>query len=198
MRPLIYTAIASRDHRLARADGSLDWWPACLRRPDGGLPDLHARTDTLILGRETYERHYLDGRWPFEGKRVIVLSQRWRGQRDAHVEFFGGHLPSFLLRLKKQRGGAIRLLGGAAAARSCLATGLVDEAILTVVPVTLGEGLALHAPREGAVRLMLRDSQTLPDGLARLRYDVVNSATVSVEGRALLAGRQLTEWRASA
>jgi dihydrofolate reductase len=172
MRSLVYTALASRDHRLARADGALDWLPADLARADGGLPELHARTDTIILGRLTYERHYLDGPWPFAGRRCIVLSRRWRGQRDPHVEFFGGHLPSFLQRLKKSRGGVIRLLGGAACARACLATGLVDEAILTVVPVTLGEGPALPAPRGAQVRLMLRDSQTSRAGVARLTYAV--------------------------
>lgn len=198
MRPLIYTAIASRDHRLARADGSLDWLPDALRRPDGGLPDLHTCADTLIMGREAYERHYLEGAWPFGDRRVIVLSRRWRGQRDAHVEFFGGHLPSFLQRLKKQAGGPIRLIGGAGAARACFATGLVDEAILTVVPVTLGEGLALHAPREGAVRLMLRDSQTRPDGLAQLSYAVVNPAAGAAGGVPVLDSPRPAEWRASA
>ena len=198
MRPLIYTAIASRDHRLARADGALDWLPAGFGWPAGGLTGPAAHADAILMGRLTYERHFLEGRWPFEGKRVIVLSRRWRGQRDAHVEFFGGHLPSFLQRLKKQAGGPIRLLGGAGAARACFATGLVDEAILTVVPVTLGEGLALHAPREGAVRLMLRDSQTLSDGLARLSYAVVNSALVPAGGAPISASPRTAEWRASA
>jgi dihydrofolate reductase len=192
MRPFVYTAFASRDHRLARADGALDWLPADLAGADGGLPELHARTDTIIMGRLTYERHYLDGLWPFAGRRCIVLSRRWRGQRDAHVEFFGGHLPSFLLRLKKSRGGTIRLLGGAACARACFATGLVDEAILTVVPVTLGAGSPLHAPREGTTQLMLRDSHTRADGVARLAYTVISAPEAAV------AERGPDVWRASA
>jgi len=189
MRSVIYTARASRDHRLARADGALDWLPPGLAGADGGLPDLHRRTDTIVMGRLTYERHYLDGPWPFEGLRCIVLSRRWRGQRDPLVEFFGGHLPSFLERLKKSRGGTIRILGGAACARACFATGLVDEAILTVVPVTLGEGPALPAPRESGIRLMLRDSRTLADGVSRLTYAVVAAGGVP---------RVPDDWRASA
>lgn len=197
MRPLLYTAFASLDHRLARLDGSLDWLPAGLGWPAGGLSEIGERADTIIMGRLTYERHFLDGRWPFEGRRVIVLSRRWHGQKDPHVEFFGGHLPSFLERLKKRSGGTIRLLGGATAARACLGTGLVDQVILTVVPSTLGEGTALHALREGAVRLMLRDSQSLPGGLARLFYSVASSIAGAPAAGARSA-KDFTDLRASA
>jgi dihydrofolate reductase len=48
----------------------------------------------------------------------------------------------------------------------------IDEFDIHVIPVLIGEGIPLVAPRHGDVRLRLRSAKKYPDGVVRLRYEV--------------------------
>ncbi len=51
----------------------------------------------------------------------------------------------------------------------------IDEFIITVVPVFIGEGIPFLAPRHRAVRLRLLGVQQAPDGVVQLHYEVQRS-----------------------
>ena len=48
----------------------------------------------------------------------------------------------------------------------------LDEFDIHVMPVLIGEGIPLVAPRHRDVPLRLRSSRKYPDGVVRLRYEV--------------------------
>jgi dihydrofolate reductase len=50
--------------------------------------------------------------------------------------------------------------------------GAIDEFIISVVPVFIGEGIPLIARRHRDVRLSLRSVQRFPDGVVQLHYNV--------------------------
>lgn len=170
MRKIIYCLAASLDGCIARDDGAIDWLPAPPTRPDRGQQSLLRRVDTLVAGRKAYERLLDLGPWPYGRRACYVLSRRWAGQRDSRARFVGADVAALLRRLKRRPGRDIWLMGGGESAQPCLAAGLVDEIILTVVPVVLGGGRPLFPRSPRMQRLKLRRCRTLPDGLVQLHY----------------------------
>jgi dihydrofolate reductase len=74
--------------------------------------------------------------------------------------------------LKQQSGKDIYLVGGAQIVATLLDAGLVDELMLDVYPVLVGQGLALFANAERRRQLELRGVRQLPDGRVSLSYAV--------------------------
>jgi dihydrofolate reductase len=112
------------------------------------------------------------GPWPYGERKSYVLTRNWAGQRDVHAEFMGGKISTLVHRLKRQSGRDIWLVGGGESAHACFEAGVVDEIILTQVPVLLGDGLPLFLPRDSSDRLALRHSHAFSDGLVQLTYAV--------------------------
>jgi dihydrofolate reductase len=63
-------------------------------------------------------------------------------------------------------------VGGGECAHGFLAAGLVDEIVLTIIPVLLGEGRPLFLQHPAAAELVRRETRVFPDGLVQLRYTV--------------------------
>ena len=64
------------------------------------------------------------------------------------------------------------MMGGGELIASFLDAGEIDEFDIHVIPVFIGEGIPLVAPRHRDVPLSLRSARKYPDGVVRLRYDV--------------------------
>ncbi|HLW97652.1 MAG TPA: dihydrofolate reductase family protein, partial [Candidatus Acidoferrales bacterium] len=70
------------------------------------------------------------------------------------------------------KGKDIWVMGGAGIIASLLDENEIDEFIIHVVPVMIGEGIPLVAPRHPTVRLKLLANKKFPDGVVRLHYSV--------------------------
>lgn len=173
-RRFVYYVAASADGFIARKDGSVDWLE---ERPAAayGLADFLRAVDTIVWGRRTFDgSHGRGGLEPF-GPRMkhIVLTHRPAPQAaDPRVEFSAGPAAELARRLRSEGGQDVWLMGGAGLAASFLDAGALDEMVVHVLPVLLGEGVPLFAPSRRDVTLTLRDVRTFPDGVLRLRYDV--------------------------
>ena len=75
-------------------------------------------------------------------------------------------------RLRAKPGKDIWLVGGAALIAALLDAGQVDRFLIHVVPVFIGEGIPLIAPRHREIELELRGSEAYEDGVVRLDYAV--------------------------
>ncbi len=160
----------SLDGRIAGPDGDLSWMQACAAESpaDTGYEALMAKVDTLLIGRRTHEAIEGFGEWPFEGKRVRVLTHRPLEARHGE-QACRGPLRAVLARLAAEGAREVYVDGGDVV-RQALALDLVHEMTLSWVPVLLGEGTPLFEsglPRRG---WELVGSQAFPSGMLQGRY----------------------------
>lgn len=197
MKKVALYVAASLDGFIARPDGSIDWLPVPGAGADGedyGYAAFMETVDTLLMGRKTYEQVLTLGPWPYGGRRCLVFSGRRAGQRDAHAEFIDCDIAACVRELKAESArpeeagtdeGVIWLVGGAEIVAACLAGGVVDEIILTTVPVLLGEGIRLFPETTWTTRLRTGEVRAFADGLVQQTYAVVteeNTAAGKGEG----------------
>jgi dihydrofolate reductase len=86
-----------------------------------------------------------------------------------------GALAEEIARLKAQAGKPIIAHGGVSFARSLVAEGLVDQFVLLVAPVALGEGLPLFSELAAPAPLKLVSSKAFPGGAVAQIYRVARS-----------------------
>lgn len=168
----------SLDGYIARPDGDLAWLTNPSPRPhvtdSTAHPALEWETffpsvDALVMGRSTYETVLGFGSWPFENKRVIVLSTTL--ERNHHVHVVRSVQEAHKL-LEDDHAGRVYIDGGRTI-QAFLAAGLVDEITVAIAPVLLGQGHRLFGDLDQDVLLTLRGHHSTPDGgLLRATYDV--------------------------
>ena len=174
-RNVIVHIAASADGYIARPDGDLEWLTS-RPKPDGfyGMGAFMKSIDTMLLGRKTYEAGLrLGGTFDAKQGRNVVFS-RHAPPADAPsgVEFVNGPIGPFMSGLREQPGKDIWLMGGGELIASFLDEDAIDEFVVSVVPVFIGDGIPLIARRHRNVLLDLRSVERFEDGLVQLRYFV--------------------------
>jgi len=178
-RKIVVYIATSADGYIARPDGDVEWLN---RRPrlDYGLNAFYRTVDTVLLGRKTYDwglAYYkkmgIKGSM-FDTKVANYVFSRKPGKRPAPgVEFASEPVKAFAERLRATPGKHIWMMGGGELIASFLDAGEIDQFDIHVVPTFIGEGIPLVAPRHRDVPLHLRSARKYPDGVVRLRYEVV-------------------------
>ncbi|MEV8239820.1 dihydrofolate reductase family protein [Microbacterium testaceum] len=168
----------SLDGYIAKPNGDLSWLTETAPRPhtteSGAHPALVWGTffptiDTLVMGRTTYETVLGFENWPFEGKRVIVLSSTLDTSDKAEIARSVDEVEALLA-----NGNARRVyIDGGRTIQAFLSAGLVDELTVSIAPTLLGRGSRLFGELDSDVLLTLRGHHsTEGDGLVRITYDV--------------------------
>lgn len=173
-RKVIVHIATSADGYIARPDGDLEWLTN-RPKPRGfyGMGAFMKTIDTHLIGRKTYEVGLRLG-GTFDSKtRSVVFS---RGPRPANapsaVEFVNEAVGPFVRRLREQPGKDIWLMGGGELIASCLDEQVIDEFVVSVVPVFIGDGIPLIARRHRLVPLELVSVKPFDDGLVQQHYRV--------------------------
>jgi dihydrofolate reductase len=177
-RKIIVYIATSADGYIARLDGSVDWLDRPRIAGDYGMGGFYRSIDTILWGRKTYEvalgfqEQGIKGA-EFDSKVTnYVFSHRPPRSNPPGLEFVREPLPIFAKRLRRMSGKNIWMMGGAGLIASFLDAGEIDEVIVHVVPVFIGEGIPLIAPRHRTVPLALRSCRRYSDGVVRLHYAV--------------------------
>lgn len=173
MRKIIVNIATSADGFISRSDGGIDW----LERPgltgDYGMAKFVKSIDTILYGRKTYELAVKLGGLAMFGPGIkhYVFSRKKRGPKP-DAEFVKQPIPAFIKRLRKQPGKHIWMMGGAEIIAAFLDADLIDEFMVHVIPVYIGEGVPLMAPGRRTTLLTLKTSRAFSDGVVRLHYAV--------------------------
>ena len=137
----------SLDGYIADKDGGLDWLHA-IPNPDQidmGYGEFTSQIDALVMGRTTFETVCgFDCDWPYQ-KPVFVLSNTMTEVPDKYkgkATVVNGPLTEVLNRIH-QLGHNRLYIDGGATIRSFLKEDLIDDMVITTIPVLLGGGTSL-------------------------------------------------------
>jgi dihydrofolate reductase len=144
------------------------------------MTEFYAAIDTILWGRKTYDWNLAYYRkkgkksGTFDTKLAnYVFSRKAPKRATPGVEFVSESVKAFTQRLRAAPGKHIWMMGGGGLIASFLDAGEIDEFDIHVIPTFIGEGIPLMAPRHRDVPLRLRLARKYPDGVVRLRYEVV-------------------------
>ena len=173
-RKVIVHIATSADGYIARPDGDLEWLTS--RPAPKGFYGMNAFTktiDTMVFGRKTYDASLRLGA-KFDSKSRYVVFSRHAPPLNVPkgVEFVKDAIGLFVSRLREQPGKNIWLMGGGELIASFLDAHAIDEFVISVVPVFIGDGIPLIARRPRYVPLELLSTESFEDGLVQLRYRV--------------------------
>ena len=178
-RKIVVYIATSADGYIARPDGDVEWLNRQPQTVDYGMGAFYPTIDTILWGRKTYD--WLLNYYKKAGKKDgmfdtelanYVFSRKPRKRAASGVEFVSEPVKEFAERLRATQGKHIWMMGGGGLIASFLDAGEIDEFDIHVIPVFIGEGIPLVAPRHRDVPLRLRSSRKYPDGVVRLRYEV--------------------------
>jgi dihydrofolate reductase len=179
-RKIIVYIATSADGYIARPDGDVEWLNRMPHKFDYGMRAFYRSIDTILWGRKTYdwllayEKKTGAARGSMFDKKVAnyIFSRKASRSAVAGTEFVSGSVKTFARRLRAKPGKHIWMMGGGGIIASFLDEGEIDEFDIHVMPVFIGEGIPLVAPRHRDIPLRLRACQKYPDGVVRLRYQI--------------------------
>lgn len=185
-RKIIVYIATSADGYIARPDGSVDW----LNRPrtagDYGMGAFFRSIDTILWGRKTWDLALgMGGKGGGFGPKVknYVFSHRPPESPTPDAEFVNEPIGAFAKRLRAEAGKDIWMMGGGGLIASFLDEGEIDEFIIHLIPIFIGEGIPLIQPRHRLVPLALLSSRRYSDGVVRLHYRVLPQTPRNKTGR---------------
>jgi len=170
----IYVYIAqSLDGYIADKDGGIDWLNEIPNpeNDDFGFAEFIGKIDAIVMGRRTFEKVMSFGMWPY-AKPVYVISSTLR---ELPKEYTGkaeilNLQPSQIIKDLDKKGFKNLYIDGGALIQSFLSRDLIDELIITSIPVLLGDGISLFGKLEDSIKFKFHKSEVLLDSLVKMHY----------------------------
>ena len=126
--------------------------------------------DTVIVGRKTYDKISSMGiEFPHSDKDTYVITRTPRPNIGS-IKFYNGQLTDLVQDLKSSHGQNIYCDGGAEIVHELLSYNLIDEFIISVIPILLGEGIKLFKDGRPEQHLKLVSTTSFEKGLIQLHY----------------------------
>ncbi len=160
---------ASIDGYIADTEGGIGWL-APYEDADFGYGQLMEQVECVVVGRTTFDMIAGFDHWPYDGKRVVVVTHRPLPADDCSVEAFAGDVAALAARLRQECQGDIYVDGGAQTLRSFIDADLVDRFDLFTLPVLLGRGIPRFLPSPHLSQLRLDSCQAMDLGVVRTSY----------------------------
>ncbi|AYR19170.1 dihydrofolate reductase family protein [Alcaligenes faecalis] len=166
----------SLDGFIAKPDGDIDW---LLERSDPaedhGYMAFMADKDAVVMGRGTYEKVRTFDAWPYELPVIVLSRQLADTPVPEHLQGkvrFSRQTPEQLMEQLAAENLHRIYVDGGQLIQSFLRAGLVDEMILSTMPVLIGEGRRLFGSVNQDMDWRLLSSQSFPSGLVQSRYQL--------------------------
>lgn len=174
MRKVILYLAMSLDGYIADSKGGVGWLEDCVA-PEAGTSFAHfiETIDTVLMGRCTYDQittELMPDAWPYEHQHTYVFSHEPRAD-NAGCTFTSMPPDKVVKDLLIQPGKDIWICGGANLIHQLSKERCVDVLWITMMPVILGDGIALF--QKDSIKQDLRLVKTASYGdLVDLIYDV--------------------------
>lgn len=173
----VYYVAASLDGYIADAENSQEWHRDFSGAEGQGahFQEFFDRVGALVMGADTYRSFQAAGPEAWAYGRIptwVFTHHEFPGIAGADITFVRGDVAEFHPDIVDDAGdGDIWVVGGGNLAGQLMDQGLVDEMVLTVIPVALGGGRPLLPVTAATPPAALVASDALGQGLMRLHYD---------------------------
>ena len=172
MKTIVYIG-TSLDGFIARQNGDIDWLNQFANEEAfQGYEELIARVDAMVIGRGTFEKVLTFSSWPYK-KDVIVLSTSIKQlpdiARDKVVVL--SMKPGEVLEYLSRKGYSNIYIDGGKVIQEFLKEDLVDELIISTVPVLIGSGIPLFGYLDNDLHFRHIQTKVRTDGLVTSYYE---------------------------
>jgi len=173
MRKLFIYIATSLDGYIAKPNDDLSFLKLVEKEgEDYGYAEFTSTVDTIILGRKTYDwvlreigaSHYDNG------ERNVYVITRTERPDAGKARFYTGDLAELIRQLKSGTGKNIYCDGGAEIINELLKNDLIDEFIISVIPVLVGNGTRLFKDGRPEQQLEFVSAKAFDTGLTQLHY----------------------------
>lgn len=182
-----YFTATTLDGFIATSDDSLDWLFPLGDPADTSYPAFIARVGALAMGASTYEwllrnadRVAADtgSPWPYTQPTWVFSHRVLPGVPNADVRFVSGDVRPVhaAMRAAITSEQNIWIVGGGDLAGQFYDAGLLDEIVVQIGSVTLGEGKPLFPRRATHPPFKLQSVRQIGSGFAELHYEIPRAA----------------------
>ena len=166
----VYIA-ASLDGYIAKHDDDLTFLSLVEQEgEDYGYAEFMDTIDTVIIGRKTYDKVQAMGIEYLRADKEYHIMTRTPRAQEGNVRFQTGDLKAFIEELKQKEGKHIFVDGGAEVVNQLIQLDLIDEYIVSLIPILLGDGIRLFKDGRPEQNLTFVSSKSFEKGLVQLHY----------------------------
>ena len=172
MKSMVYIG-TSLDGFIARKDGDIDWLTQFANdEAIHAYEEFMNRVDAIVIGKGTFEKVLTFPSWPYE-KKVFVLSTSIKQVPDTvrHKITILSMEPKELLHYLSDQGFSGIYVDGGKVIQSFLKEDLIDELIISKVPVLLGNGIPLFDLLTTSLLFKHLHTEVSANGLVRSYYE---------------------------
>jgi len=170
---IVYIA-TSLDGYIADKDGKLDWLEETPNpdKLDCGWAEFMNRIQAIVMGRNTFDTVCsFNGKWPYN-KPVFVLSNSLKSIPDKckdKVEIINGALADVINRIR-DKGFSELYIDGGVTIQNFLNENLIDEMIITSMPILLGSGARLFGELSNPQRFEHIKTDVMLNAMVKTHY----------------------------
>ena len=197
-RKIVLYIATSLDGKIASSDGSIGWLDSIT--VDCGTNEWMKSIGTVLMGRTTYEQvSSFPGEYPYKQQKNYIFSTT-KGSFKHGIAVNPSNLNEFVHQIKSEASDEsnekdIWLIGGGKLIENFIILDLIDEYIITIIPIILGDGVPMftssildsykrYFPSKSEEKSLnqyfqLKESKTFDESLIMLTYERLRTPTVS-------------------
>lgn len=172
-RKVILYISCSLDGFIATPNDDLSWLSVAQKEGlDYGYGKLMDRVDTYIVGRRTYDvvLGLTGGKFDQADKLDCYIITKQEREPSNGVKFYNGDIEELIQSLKDKEGKDIYCDGGSLIVKMLMEKDLIDEYVISVMPVILGDGIRLFRGGTPTFDMTLVGSESFETGVVQLHY----------------------------
>lgn len=162
---------SSLDGFIAKADDDLGFLNLVEKEnEDYGYNDFISTIDTVIMGHKTYDWVVKNAPDFSHNDKETYIITRTVQEKRGNIHFYSDDLNTLVTELKSKEGKNIFCNGGAEIANELFRNKLIDEIILSIIPILVGNGTKLFKLGIPEQELILLSAKSFDMGLVQLHY----------------------------